>query len=63
LLVYGIALGLAHRVLQAAELHLTKTVQDASPLYWPGPGGGFGAGPTGLGIASLTSSFESPTGR
>jgi len=36
-LVYGIAFGLAERVLQGAQLHMPEALAQASTLYWIGP--------------------------
>ena len=33
-LVYGIAFGIADRVLQGAQIHMPQAVHDASSLYW-----------------------------
>ena len=38
-LVYGIAFGIAERVLQGAQLHMPEALAQASNLYWIGPHG------------------------
>ena len=45
LLVYGIAFGMAERVLQGAQLHMPEALAHASTLYWIGPYGDLGIGP------------------
>ena len=44
-LVYGIAFGIAERVLQGAQLHMPEALAQASTLYWIGPHGDLGVGP------------------
>jgi uncharacterized membrane protein len=58
-LVYGIAFGIAERVLQGAQLHMPEALATASSLYWVGPHGDLGSGPTSLGIGDLASGFGS----
>lgn len=58
-LVYGIAFGLAERVLQAAQLHMPEEIHDRSSIYWISPGGDLGSGPTSLGISDLVSGLGS----
>ena len=58
-LVYGIAFGIAERVLQGAQLHMPEALAQASTLYWIGPHGDLGSGPTSLGIGDLASGFGS----
>jgi uncharacterized membrane protein len=53
-LVYGIAFGLAERVLEAAHLHMPQELYDASSLYWASADGGFGAGATESALRGLT---------
>ena len=36
-LVYGIAFGIAERVLQGAQLHMPEELHDASTIYWITP--------------------------
>ena len=36
-LVYGIAFGIAERVLQGAQLHMPEELHDASTIYWISP--------------------------
>src|SRR4029079_12863612 len=50
LLVYGIAFGIAERVLQAAHLAMPEPLAQASSIYWISPNGGLGGGATSLGI-------------
>ncbi|MDQ2911047.1 MAG: DUF2207 domain-containing protein, partial [Actinomycetota bacterium] len=38
-LVYGIAFGIAERVLQGAQLHMPEEVHQASSIYWISPSG------------------------
>ena len=42
-LVYGIAFGIADRVLQAAHLEMPEELAQASSIYWISPGGDLGA--------------------
>ena len=58
-LVYGIAFGIAERVLQGAQLHMPEALAQASSLYWISPHGGLGSGPTSLGIGDLAAGFGS----
>jgi uncharacterized membrane protein len=44
-LVYGIAFGIAERVLQGAQLHMPEALAQASTLYWIGPHGDLASGP------------------
>src|SRR3990172_5482931 len=39
-LVYGIAFGIAERVLQGANIHMAEALHDASTIYWISPAGG-----------------------
>ena len=52
-LVYGIAFGIAERVLQGAQLHMPEALAQASSVYWIGPYGDLGSGPTSMGIGDL----------
>jgi uncharacterized membrane protein len=56
-LVYGIAFGIADRVLQAAHLHMPEEMHSASSIYWISPSGDLGSGPSALGIGDLSSGF------
>ena len=59
LLVYGIAFGIAERVLQAAHLAMPEELAQASSIYWISPGGNLGSGATSLAIGDLASGFGS----
>jgi uncharacterized membrane protein len=56
-LVYGIAFGIAERVLQGAHLHMPEELHQASSVFWISGDGDLGAGPTALGIGDLSSGF------
>ncbi|MBD0330714.1 MAG: DUF2207 domain-containing protein, partial [Thermoleophilia bacterium] len=58
-LVYGIAFGLAERVLQAAHLHMPPALHEASSVYWISPNGDLGSGPSALAIGDLSAGFGS----
>ena len=58
-LVYGIAFGIAERVLQGAQLHMPDELHQASSIYWISPTGDLGSGPSALGISDLSSGFGS----
>lgn len=58
-LVYGIAFGIADRVLQAAHMSMPEEVAQASSIYWISPGGNLGAGATSIAIGDLASGFGS----
>jgi uncharacterized membrane protein len=58
-LVYGIAFGIAERVLQGAHLHMPEALHEQSSIYWISPNGDLGSGPTALGIGDLSSGFGS----
>ena len=58
-LVYGIAFGIAERVLQGAQLHMPDELHQASSIYWISPTGDLGSGPSALGIGDLSSGFGS----
>ena len=45
-LVYGIAFGIAERVLQGAHLHMPQELHDQSSIFWISPNGDLGSGPT-----------------
>ena len=59
LLVYGIAFGIAERVLQAAHMAMPEELAQASSIYWISNGGGLGNGATSMGIGDLASGFGS----
>src|SRR6185503_4432585 len=64
-LVYGIAFGIAERVLQGAQLYMPDELHQASSIYWISPTGDLGSGPSALGIGDLCSGCGSalaPTG-
>ena len=52
-LVYGIAFGIAERVLQGAQLHMPEALAQASTLYWIGPHGDLASGPTSMSVGDL----------
>ena len=52
-LVYGIAFGIAERVLQGAQLHMPEAVHEASSIYWISSSGDLGSGATSLSIGDL----------
>ena len=56
-LVYGIAFGIAERVLQGAQLHMPEALHEASTIYWISPTGDLGSGATSLSIGDLASGF------
>jgi uncharacterized membrane protein len=56
-LVYGIAFGIAERVLQGAQLHMPEEIHEASTIFWISPGGDLGSGATSLSIGDLASGF------
>jgi uncharacterized membrane protein len=58
-LVYGIAFGIAERVLQGAQLYMPEELHQASNIYWISPTGDLGSGPSALGIGDLSSGFGS----
>jgi uncharacterized membrane protein len=58
-LVYGIAFGIAERVLQGAQLYMPEAMHNASSIYWISPTGDLGSGPSALGIGDLSSGFGS----
>ena len=58
-LVYGIAFGIAERVLQGAHLHMPAELHDQSTIYWISPTGDLGSGPSALAIGDLSSGFGS----
>jgi uncharacterized membrane protein len=56
-LVYGIAFGIAERVLQGAHLHMPEELHNRSTIYWITPTGDLGSGPSALAICDLSSCF------
>ena len=58
-LVYGIAFGIAERVLQAAHMAMPEELAQASSIYWISNGGGLGSGASSMGIGDLASGFGS----
>ena len=56
-LVYGIAFGIAERVLQGAQLHMPEAIHEASTIFWISPGGDLGSGASSLSIGDLASGF------
>ena len=58
-LVYGIAFGIAERVLQGAQLHMPEAMHQTSSVYWISSGGDLGSGATSLSIGDLASGFGS----
>ncbi|HWC31779.1 MAG TPA: DUF2207 domain-containing protein, partial [Actinomycetota bacterium] len=58
-LVYGIALGIAERVLQGAQLLMPRELAEASSVYWISGSSDLGSGATSLGIGDLSSGFGS----
>jgi uncharacterized membrane protein len=58
-LVYGIAFGIADRVLQAAHLYMPEELAQASSVYWISPNGDLGSGATSMSIGDLSSGFGS----
>ena len=58
-LVYGIAFGIADRVLQAAHLHMPEALAQQSSIYWISPNGDLGSGATSMSIGDLSSGFGS----
>lgn len=58
-LVYGIAFGLADRVLQAAQLHMPEALQDQSSLYWVSSNADLGSGASLLVLSDFSSGLSS----
>jgi uncharacterized membrane protein len=58
-LVYGIAFGIAERVLAAAHLHMPADLQEQSTVYWISSSPDLGSGATALGISSIASDLAS----
>ena len=59
-LVYGIAFGIAERVLQGAQLHMPEEIHQASSIYWISPGGDLGSGASALAIGDLSAPASAP---
>ena len=57
-LVYGIAFGIAERVLQGAQIHMPEALHQASTIYWISPSGDLGSGVTSLSIGDLPPASE-----
>ena len=53
-LCYGIAFGVADRVLAAAELHAPEELQQTSSVFWVSPGGHLGAGSSAFAISDIS---------
>ena len=62
-LVYGIAFGIAERVLQGAQLRMPEALHEQSSIYWISAHGDLGSGPSALGIGDLSAGFGSPSHR
>ena len=58
-LVYGIAFGIAERVLQGAQLRMPEALHEQSSIYWISGHGDLGSGPSALGIGDLSAGFGS----
>ena len=58
-LVYGIAFGIADRVLQAAHLAMPEAMAQASSIYWISGTGDLGSGASAMSIGDLASGFGS----
>ena len=58
-LVYGIAFGIAERVLQGAQLHMPEELAESSSIYWISPHGDLGSGASALAIGDLSAGFGS----
>ncbi|MGA7687761.1 MAG: DUF2207 domain-containing protein, partial [Jiangellales bacterium] len=59
LLVYGIAFGIADRVLQAAHVAMPEAVAASSTIFWISPTGDLGSGASSLAIGDLAAGFGS----
>ena len=57
-LVYGIAFGIADRVLQAAHLAMPEALAQASSIYWISGGGDLGSGASSMSIGDLASGLR-----
>lgn len=58
-LCYGIAFGVADRVLAAAELHAPPELAERSSVYWISPGGHLGAGSSAFAISDISGAVAS----
>ncbi|MGH2752941.1 MAG: DUF2207 family protein, partial [Actinomycetota bacterium] len=58
-LVYGIAFGIADRVLAAAQLHAPPELDTTSSVFWISHGGSLGSGRTAFAIGSISSAVAS----
>jgi uncharacterized membrane protein len=56
-LVYGIAFGIAERVLQGAQLHMPEALAASSSIFWISPHGDLGSGASSMSIGDLASGF------
>ena len=61
-LVYGIAFGIAERVLQGAHIHMPEALAQASAIYWISPNGDLGSGASALAIGDLASGLRERPG-
>jgi uncharacterized membrane protein len=59
LLVYGIAFGIADRVLQAAHIAMPEALAEASSIYWISGNNDLGSGASAMSIGDLASGFGS----
>ena len=60
LLVYGIAFGIAERVLEGAHLYMPEEIHQSSSIFWISPNGDLGSvDPSALGIGDLSAGFGS----
>ena len=57
-LVYGIAFGIAERVLQAAHIAMPEALAQQSTIYWISPSGNLGGGASSLAIGDLASGLR-----
>ena len=58
-LCYGIALGVADRVLEAAQLHAPEELQTTSNVYWINSSGPLGSGHSGFAISDISGAVAS----
>ncbi|MFP5298089.1 MAG: DUF2207 family protein [Actinomycetota bacterium] len=58
-LVYGIALGIAERVLAAAQLYAPPELATSSPVFWISPDGNLGSGASAFAIGDISSAVAS----
>ena len=62
-LVYGIAFGIAERVLQGAQLHMPEELHETSTIYWISPHGDLGSGASALAIGTSRRASARPSPR